>query len=110
MKKFLSVILACAMIASLSGCGSAGTSSTASDAGAADTAVTDSAVSSTAEAPGTPAAAATATAEAPAETGAETASALPVAMKSDLISAALQEKLGMEADAADAAAEKCSRC
>lgn len=106
MKKFLSVILACAMIASLSGCGSAGTSSTASDAGAADTAVTDSAVSSTAEAPGTPAAAATATAEAPAETGAETASALPVAMKSDLISAALQEKLGLEAGAADAAAEK----
>ena len=95
MKKFLAIVMAGAMVLAMAGC-SGGNSSAASDAVSADSsaasdssAADDSAVSSTAET----------------DSNAGDSASLPVAMKPELLSAAIQEKLGLDEASATKAAE-----
>ena len=109
MKKFLAVMMAGAMVLSMAGC--SGGNSTASDSqqssaadnaetpGNADTSSDTSSAASTADA------ADNNSAEGAEGADSSDSSALPVAMKPDLLSAAIQDKLGLDQAAADKAAE-----
>ena len=93
MKKFLSIVLAGAMVLAMAGC-SGGNSSSGQESSQTDSAAVSDGGST-----------AQSTAESGAETGAESGASLPVAMKSDLLSQALQSSLGLDQAAADQAAQ-----
>lgn len=106
MKKFLAVMMAGAMVLSMAGC--SGGNSTASDSqqsSAADNAETPGNADTSSDT-----SSAASTADAADNNSAESSdssdsSALPVAMKPDLLSVAIQDKLGLDQAAADKAAE-----
>ena len=102
MKKFLAVMMAGAMVLAMAGC-SGGSSSVAESSAAesqsqSDTPADDPSAADESQVTG-------GTADASDSQTASDSSALPVAMKPELISAAIQEKLGLDAAAADQAAQ-----
>ena len=104
MKKFLAIMMAGALVLSMAGCsGSNNSSSTASEASSAADSSSDGA--DNANNADNTGAASTADASAPDSTDNSDSSALPVAMKPDLLSAAIQDKLGLDQATADKAAE-----
>lgn len=98
MKKFLAVMMASAMVLAMAGC-SGGSSSVAESSAAESQSQSDTLADDPSAADESQVAGGTADADA------SDSSALPVAMKPELISAAIQEKLGLDAAAADQAAQ-----
>lgn len=114
MKKFLAIILAGAMVLAMAGCSGSTESSSADSTSPADTsAVTEntdaadnsSVADTSADSSAAEESAAADTAEATPDDTTETA-ALPVAMKPDLLSAAIQDRLGLDEATATSAADQ----
>ena len=111
MKKFLAIVLAGAMVLAMAGCsgGSGNSGESAVSDSSSSAAASGSAESSAAEGTAEDFAAdtsAAATADAPAEDNASEDITLPNPMKPDLLSAAIQNRLGLDESTATAAAEQ----
>ena len=109
MKKFLAIMMAGAVVlsmAGMTGC-SCNTASGSETAGSSDNSqsVSDSADNADSSAADDSAASATADSSAAEQPGEADSAALPVAMKPDLLSAAIQDKLGLDEQTAAKAAE-----
>lgn len=109
MKKFLAIMMAGAVVlsmAGMTGC-SGNTASGSETAGSSDNSqsVSDSADNADSSAADDSAASATADSSAAEQPGEADSAALPVAMKPDLLSAAIQDKLGLDEQTAAKAAE-----
>ena len=104
MKKFVAVMLAGAMALAMAGCSGGNSTPSQENSSQAEAASqTDpGAQDDTSAEPDSPA---QSTAEPGADTGAETGASLPVAMKPDLLSQAIQSALGLDQSAADQAAQ-----
>lgn len=110
MKKFLAIALAGAMVLAMAGCSGGNESSGAADSStssAADsTSTADSAAEGTAEESASDSSSAAVTADAPAQDAVSEDITLPNAMKPDNLSAAIQDRLGLDEATATAAAEQ----
>lgn len=111
MKKFLAVVLAGAMVLAMAGCsgGSDNSGESAASDSSSSAAASGSAESSAAEGTEEDSAAdtsAAATADAPADDNVSEDITLPNPMKPDLLSAAIQNRLGLDESTATAAAEQ----
>ena len=111
MKKFLAVVLAGAMVLAMAGCsgGSDNSGESAASDSSSSAAASGSAESSAAEGTAEDSAAdtsAAATADAPADDNVSEDITLPNPMKPDLLSAAIQNRLGLDESTATAAAEQ----
>lgn len=102
MKKFLAIIMAGAMVLSMAGCSGGNSSANSADSDSQQTSAADSSAYNTNSADNADSTVSTADA---ADSNASDASALPAAMKPDLLSAAIQDKLGLDQQTADKAAE-----
>lgn len=109
MKKFLAVLMAGAMVLAMAGCSGGNSTASGSEASSADSSAADSTVS-TADANSISASDGSAEVSAPATADADDSAvedaALPNAMKPDLLSAAIQNRLGLDEAASTVAAEQ----
>ena len=108
MKKFLAIIMAGAMVLSMAGCSGGNSSANSADSDSQQTSAADSSADNTNSADNadnTDSTVSTADAADSNASDASDASALPIAMKPDLLSAAIQDKLGLDQQTADKAAE-----
>ena len=99
MKKFLAIIMAGAIVLSMAGCSGGNSSANSADSDSQQTSAADSSADNSNTADST-----VSTADSSASDASDS-SALPVAMKPDLLSAAIQDKLGLDQQTADKAAE-----
>ena len=102
MKKFLAIIMAGAMVLSMAGCSGGNSSANSADSDSQQTSAADSSADNSNSADTADSTVSTADSSA---SDASDSSALPVAMKPDLLSAAIQDKLGLDQQTADKAAE-----
>ena len=108
MKKFLAIIMAGAMVLSMAGCSGGNSSANSADSDSQQTSAADSSADNTNSADNadnTDSTVSTADAADSNASDASDSSALPIAMKPDLLSAAIQDKLGLDQQTADKAAE-----
>ena len=111
MKKFLAIIMAGAMVLSMAGCSGGNSSANSADSDSQQTSAADSSADNTNSADNadntdsTVSTADAADSNASDASDASDSSALPIAMKPDLLSAAIQDKLGLDQQTADKAAE-----
>ena len=102
MKKFLAIIMAGAIVLSMAGCSGGNSSANSADSDSQQTSAADSSADNSNSADTADSTVSTADSSA---SDASDSSALPVAMKPDLLSAAIQDKLGLDQQTADKAAE-----
>ena len=102
MKKFLAIIMAGAIVLSMAGCSGGNSSANSADSDSQQTSAADSSADNSYSADTADSTVSTADSSA---SDASDSSALPVAMKPDLLSAAIQDKLGLDQQTADKAAE-----
>ena len=102
MKKFLAIIMAGAMVLSMAGCSGGNSSANSTDSDSQQTSAADSSADNSNSADNADSTVSTADSSA---SDASDSSALPAAMKPDLLSAAIQDKLGLDQQTADKAAE-----
>ena len=102
MKKFLAIIMAGAMVLSMAGCSGGNSSANSADSDSQQTSAADSSADNSNSADNADSTVSTADSSA---SDASDSSALPAAMKPDLLSAAIQDKLGLDQQTADKAAE-----
>ena len=106
MKKFLAIIMAGAMVLSMAGCSGGNSSANSADSDSQQTSVADSSADNTNSADNTDSTVSTADAADSNASDASDSSALPIAMKPDLLSAAIQDNLGLDQQTADKGAEE----
>ena len=102
MKKFLAIIMAGAIVLSMAGCSGGNSSANSADSDSQQTSAADSSADNSNSADTADSTVSTADSNA---SDASDASALPIAMKPDLLTAAIQDKLGLDQQTADKAAE-----
>ena len=105
MKKFLAIIMAGAMVLSMAGCSGGNSSANSADSDSQQTSAADSSADNTNSADNADNADSTVSTADSNASDASDSSALPIAMKPDLLSAAIQDKLGLDQQTADKAAE-----
>lgn len=108
MKKFLAIIMAGAMVLSMAGCSGGNSSANSADSDSQQTSAADSSADNTNSADNadnTDSTVSTADAADSNASDASDSSALPIAMNPDMLSAAIQDKLGLDQQTADKAAE-----
>ena len=108
MKKFLAIIMAGAMVLSMAGCSGGNSSANSADSDSQQTSAADSSAdnaNSADNADNADSTVSTADSSASDASDSSDSSTLPVAMKPDLLSAAIQDKLGLDQQTADKAAE-----
>ena len=105
MKKFLAIIMAGAIVLSMAGCSGGNSSANSADSDSQQTSAADSSADNTNSADNADNADSTVSTADSNASDASDSSALPIAMKPDLLSAAIQDKLGLDQQTADKAAE-----